>query len=166
MPTDEQEPPVAGPPPRSGPERVADTLAKLRQPVVDVWVSSASVSEDGSLQPYVVPLSLAWIDDRVVLALESDSRTARNITRHRTARLGLGPTRDVVLIDALLDDVIAVDDAPERLAEGFAAQADWDPRTAGAGYVFLVLRPDRIQAWREVDELPGRTLMRSGAWIV
>src|SRR6185437_15112572 len=76
VPIDEQEPPVAGPPPRSGPERVADTLAKLRQPVVDVWVSSASVSEDGSLQPYVVPLSLAWIDDRVVLALESDSRPA------------------------------------------------------------------------------------------
>jgi hypothetical protein len=28
-----------------------------------------------------------------------------------------------------------------------------------------VLRPLRIQAWREVDELPGRTLMRGGAWI-
>jgi hypothetical protein len=30
---------------------------------------------------------------------------------------------------------------------------------------FLVLRPQRVQAWREVDELPGRTLMRDGAWI-
>lgn len=152
-------------PPRSPGQRVTDTLTKLREPAADVWVSSASVSDDGSPQPYVVPLSLAWIDDRVVLALESGSRTARNITRHRTARLGLGPTRDVVLIDALLDDVIPLEDAPQRLADGFAAQADWDPRTAGPGYVFLVLRPDRIQAWREVDELPGRTLMRSGTWI-
>jgi hypothetical protein len=144
---------------------VADALAKLREPVVDAWVSSASVTDDGSAQPYVVPLSLAWIDDRVVLALESSSRTARNITRHGTARLGLGPTRDVVLIDAVLDDVIGVGYASESLAAGFAAQADWDPRTAGPGYVFLILRPDRIQAWREVDELAGRTLMRSGTWI-
>jgi len=31
---------------------------------------------------------------------------------------------------------------------------------------FLVLRPQRIQAWREVDELPGRSLMRGGEWII
>jgi len=28
-----------------------------------------------------------------------------------------------------------------------------------------VLRPVRIQAWREVNELSGRTLMRGGLWI-
>jgi hypothetical protein len=156
---------VTGVPSRSAEQRVADTLAKLRESVTDAWVSSASVSADGSAQPYVVPLSLAWIDDRVVLALESGSRTARNIVRYRNARLGLGPTRDVVLIDAVLDDAIPVVEAPERLAEGFAAQADWDPRTGGPQYVFLVLRPDRIQAWREENELPGRTLMRSGTWV-
>jgi hypothetical protein len=32
--------------------------------------------------------------------------------------------------------------------------------------VFVVLRPDRIQAWREEYELAGRTLMRGGAWLV
>ena len=25
---------------------------------------------------------------------------------------------------------------------------------------------DRIQAWREVNELPGRELMRDGRWLV
>jgi hypothetical protein len=30
---------------------------------------------------------------------------------------------------------------------------------------FLVLRPQRIQAWREANELTGRTLMRSGEWM-
>jgi hypothetical protein len=30
---------------------------------------------------------------------------------------------------------------------------------------FLVLRPLRIQAWREVNGLPGRALMRDGAWL-
>jgi hypothetical protein len=55
------------------------------------------------------------------------------------------------------------DDA--ELGEAYAAQADWDPRTS-SGYVFLVLRPVRIQAWRESDEIAGRTLMRDGAWVV
>lgn len=45
------------------------------------------------------------------------------------------------------------------------AQADWDPRTS-AGYVYFVLRPERIQAWREADETVGRTLMRDGIWLV
>ena len=40
-----------------------------------------------------------------------------------------------------------------------------DPRAAGDPYGFLVLRPERIQAGREVDEIPGRTLMRDGAWL-
>jgi len=45
-------------------------------------------------------------------------------------------------------------------------QADWDPRTAGASHAYLVLRPERIQAWREENELAGRTLMRDGTWLV
>jgi hypothetical protein len=32
--------------------------------------------------------------------------------------------------------------------------------------VFQVLRPRRIQAWRESNEIPGRTLMRDGTWLV
>jgi hypothetical protein len=32
--------------------------------------------------------------------------------------------------------------------------------------VFFVLRPVRIQAWRESNEIPGRTLMRKGRWVV
>ena len=43
-------------------------------------------------------------------------------------------------------------------------QAGWDPRKSGDRMRFLVLRLLRIQAWREVNELPARALMRSGAW--
>jgi hypothetical protein len=100
-----------------------------------------------------------------VLATEADSVTARNITSQRHARLGLGPTRDVVMIDAGLERVYRMDEVPADLARGYAAQADWDPRESGASMVFLVLRPLRIQAWREDDELAGRTLMRDGAWM-
>ena len=150
---------------RSREQRKADTLAKLTAPAADVWVATAAVDADGQASSYLVPLSLAWIDERVVLATEADSVTARNITRQGRARLGLGPTRDVVMIDAELEQAYGLDDVPAGLARGYAAQADWDPRESGGGIQFLVLRPRRIQAWREVNELPGRTLMRDGAWM-
>jgi hypothetical protein len=152
--------------PRSGPERKADTLATLRTPGVDVWVASASVSDSGVARAHLVPLSLAWIDERVVIAVEADSRTARDITAHGTARLALGSTRDVVVIDAVLEAAVDLDSAPAGLADGYAGQADWDPRAARGRFVYLVLRPDRIQAWREVNEIAGRTLMRAGTWTV
>jgi hypothetical protein len=68
------------------------------------------------------------------------------------------------MIDAVLDRAVGVGD-DEALADAYAAQADWDPRGAG-GYLFLVLRPVRVQAWREANEITGRTLMRDGTWSV
>lgn len=153
------------PEPRPREQRIADTLAVLQSPARDAWVASASADDDGAAHPYMVPLSLVWWQERVVLALPEASRTARNIAATGTARLALGHTRDVVLLDAVPEQTVPVADAPTDLAEGYAAQADWDPRTAPDGYVYLVLRPQRIQAWREVDEMPGRTLMRDGAWV-
>jgi hypothetical protein len=154
--------PLVTPEPRDAETRKADTLAKLAAPAADVWVASAA---DGGA--YLVPLSLAWVDGRVVLAAEAGSRTARNVVAARTARLGVGATRDVVMIDAVLESAVPVAEAPAAVAEGYAAQSDWDPREAGSGeYVYLVLRPERIQAWREANELAGRTLMRAGTWLV
>jgi hypothetical protein len=146
-------------------QRRADTLAMLRSPARDAWVSTASAADDGTAEPYLVPLSLAWIDDRVVLALEATSRTGRNLLATGTARLALGGTRDVVMIDTDLERSVRVADAPAEIAEGYAAQADWDPRPGGEHDVYLVLRPRRVQAWREVDELAGRLLMRDGEWV-
>jgi hypothetical protein len=140
--------------------RKADTLAMLATPTIDVWVATASA--EGT--PHLVPLSLAWVEERVVVAVEASSVTARNLTASGTARLAVGPTRDVVMLDAVLETAVdvATDDA---LGTAYAAQADWDPRGA-AGYVFLVLRPVRVQAWREANEIAGRTLMRDGTWLV
>ena len=146
---------------RTREQRKADTLAKLSAPAADVWVATAAAHASA----YLVPLSLAWLDERVVLATDADSVTARNIISQGHARLGLGPTRDVVLIDAELEQVYSLDEVPVGLARGYATQADWDPRESGGQMRFLVLRPQRIQAWREANELPGRTLMRGGAWI-
>ena len=52
-----------------------------------------------------------------------------------------------------------------ELGEAYAGQADWDPRRS-AGFLYVVLRPERVQAWRESDEIAGRTLMRDGEWLV
>ena len=150
--------------PRTREQRRADTLAKLSTRAVDVWVATAGADAGGHVTSYLVPLSLAWIDERVVLATEAGSVTARNILSQRHARLGLGPTRDVVMIDAELEQTYGLEEVAADLAQRYAMQADWDPRNSGAQMRFLVLRPQRIQAWREVNELPGRTLMRGGAW--
>jgi flavin reductase (DIM6/NTAB) family NADH-FMN oxidoreductase RutF len=132
----------------------------LATPAVDVWVATASA--DGA--PYLVPVSLAWVNERLVVAVDGSSPTARNLTSSGKARLAVGPTRDVVMIDAVLQEAVDVTTAV-ALGEAYVAQADWDPR-ASEGYVFLVLRPVRIQAWREVNEIAERTLMRDGRWLV
>jgi hypothetical protein len=146
--------------PRARATRKADSLAMLATKGIDVWVATSSAGG----APHLVPLSLAWVGERVVVAMEASSVTARNLTVSGEARLAVGPTRDVVMIDAELAETIDVAEH-EKLAVAYVSQADWDPR-ASTGYIFVVLRPLRIQAWREANEIPGRTLMRDGRWLV
>jgi hypothetical protein len=56
-----------------------------------------------------------------------------------------------------------VDDDPTK--DAFAAKHSWDPRKESGDYAYFRIVPDRVQAWREVNELPGRTLMRDGVWL-
>lgn len=145
--------------PRELATRIADTRVALSKKGADVWVATASAAGTAHL----IPVSLAWVEERVVIAIRRSSITARNLEFSRSARLGVGPTRDVVIIDAILDGVIPVgDDA--GLHTAFLAQADWNPRES-RGYCYMVLRPQQIQAWREVEEIADRTLMRDGAWL-
>jgi hypothetical protein len=150
-------------PPRTRPERVRDSRTAL-ETSIDVWVATATTGEDGVLRPYLVPLSLAWLDERVVVALPADSRTASGLRAAGTARLAVGSTRDVVMIDAVFERIEPVSEATE-LAERYADRSDWDPREDAGNYVFAVLRPERIQAWRESNELAGRTVMLEGRWL-
>ncbi|WP_205471722.1 pyridoxamine 5'-phosphate oxidase family protein [Nocardioides sp. SYSU D00038] len=145
--------------PRDRATRRADTLARWAESEVDCWVATASPEGVAHL----VPLSLAWTGERLVVAVQESSRTARDLRASGRARVAVGPTRDVTMVDAVLERAVPVgtDDA---LGAAYAAQADWDPRGSD-GYVYLVLRPERVQAWREADEIAGRTLMRDGAWL-
>jgi hypothetical protein len=90
----------------------------------------------------------------------------RNIRSSGQVRLGFGPTRDVVLIDAELIRLIGSgDDSWSETARAYVEQATWDPRNEAEPYVFAILRPRRIQAWRESNELPGKLIMRDGEWL-
>ena len=149
---------VPGPRPRS--QRRRDTEHRLAHDV-DLWVASAS--PDGV--PYLVPLSFDWDGDTLLMATPCGSRTARNLAVGGTVRLALGPTRDVTVIDGVVE-VLDVDALPAQRAEAFARRAGFDPRPLTTPYCWFVVSPRRIQAWREEDELPGRELMRDGQWLV
>jgi Pyridoxamine 5'-phosphate oxidase len=145
-------------PPRPRSARRADTLAKLERHV-DLWVASAD--EDGNA--YLVPLSFHWDGSRLTIATPRSSRTARNLTRAGWARVALGPTRDVVIIEGAVETIaIGVD---PRLEDAHAEAAGFDPREQEQEYVYLRITPREIQAWREANELPGRRLMRDGEWL-
>jgi hypothetical protein len=150
------------PAPRSPDQRKSDALTKLMARHADLWVASAS--PDG--RAHLVPLSFAWNGEHVILATAATAVTTRNLGHAQRARLALGGTRDVVMLDAVLVTQIPLSMAPAEIAERYAAQADWDPRIAGGDYVYTLLRPARIQVWTEAEEIAGRTVMRGGEWLV
>ncbi len=142
--------------PRS--QRIADTLERLRTDV-DLWVASASADGDA----YLVPLSFYWDGATLTIATPRRSATARNLIRAGRARLALGPTRDVVIVEGPVE-AIEMGADPE-LEEAHALAAGFDPRELSEEYIYLRITPSEIQAWREANELEGRNLMRGGAWL-
>src|SRR5580692_1953243 len=144
---------------RSTQQRKADALEKLEKDA-DVWVATGD--EHGIA--HLVPLSLCWHEGKVVVAVESRSRTARNASVSGQARLALGPSRDVVMIDATAA-IVACSSADPALASAYRDRTGWAPGANGGEWVFILLQPTAMQVWREVDEIAGRTVMRDGAWL-
>lgn len=48
----------------------------------------------------------------------------------------------------------------------FVAHTGFDPCALATPYRWFRISPRRIQAWREVNEMPDRELMRDGRWLV
>jgi hypothetical protein len=147
---------VTLPEPRDPVQRKGDALHRLDHDI-DLWVATASA--DGV--PYLVPLSFHWDGGALWLATLLNGPTGRNLAGGRT-KVSLGTTRDVVLVDAQAELVVEPDLA---VLDAFAARTGFDPRD-DAGYGYFRLVPQRLQAWREENELTGRTLMRDGDWLV
>lgn len=144
--------------PRDLGQRKEDALGKLANDA-DIWVATASASGE----PCLVPLSFAWVDERILLVTARGHRTARNIAASGAARLALGPTRDVVSF-AGEAEIVESSALSDEDGKGYAARTGWDPR-ADESMVWIVFRPRRIQAWRELDELAERTIMEGGRWL-
>lgn len=135
-------------------ERVSDAKHRLGSDH-DLWITTAA---DG--HPWLVPLSFHWNDEAVLMATVRKSPTYRNLAAGGTARLALGHTRDVLMLDGEVD-------LPDRLADADAeavmSASGYDPRTnADTAYIRFV--PRRAQAWRNVEEIEARTIMRDGQW--
>jgi len=141
--------------PRSQQQRKQDTLGRLESDV-DVWIATADTAGNG----YLLPLSFLWDGKGVIVSTPRSSTTGRNLSRGGRVRVGVGDLRDVTMIDGTAELV-----RDERTMDAFVAKHGWDPRKEDGDYAYFRIVPDRVQAWREVNELPGRTLMRDGGWL-
>jgi hypothetical protein len=144
------------PAPSLPPQRRRDTEHRLTH---DIDVRVASASADGG--PYPVPLSFDWDGEALLVVTPTDGPIGRwYLATTRTVRLGLcvhdrGRSRG-------LRDRRAAAAAGDR----FAARLGFDRRSLAAPYRWFRISPCRIQAWREVNELPDRELMRDGRRFV
>jgi hypothetical protein len=143
---------------RDTPQRIQD-VRNLLQRERDAWVPSASTTGDA----YIIPLSFSWDGELLTLATPRASRTARNLRRAGRARIALGTTLDVVIVDGPLTETCAADAG--SFADDHARAVGFDAREQAEPYVFFRLAPDRIQTWRNPAELPGRDVMRDGRWL-
>ena len=147
---------MSTPGPRTAAQRLRGTLHRLQHDV-DGWVATAS--PDGV--PCMVPLSFRWDGATLLLATPGSNPTARNVVAGSLVRIGVGATRDVVLVEGT-GERVEVD-----VAEGaaFAEKSGLVSRPL-KGLVWLRIRPHLVQAWCEADEIAGRDLMREGRWLV
>jgi nitroimidazol reductase NimA-like FMN-containing flavoprotein (pyridoxamine 5'-phosphate oxidase superfamily) len=141
-------------------QRKLDTLRLLEQEI-DAWVSTA---DPGSGTPYLVPLSFLWDGTTLLLATFRTSPTARNLQVTGTVRIGLGATRDVVLVVGTAEAIETTEISSET-GDAFAAKTGFDPRRSTSPFLYFRVTPVQIQAWREENELANRTIMRDGMWI-
>jgi len=152
---------MSNPPARNAKQRKQDTLTRLEHDE-DVWVSTADA--DGGA-PYLVPLSFLWDGATLLLATPAASPTGRNLRATGKVRLGIGPTRDVVMIDGAVRTLEPAE-LSEDVGDAFAARTGFDPRRLTTAYLYFRVTPRRVQAWREANEIAGRDLMREGEWLV
>ncbi|WP_261717468.1 pyridoxamine 5'-phosphate oxidase family protein [Streptomyces sp. FZ201] len=146
--------------PRTPERRKRDLLRRL-ETEMDIWVPTA----DADGVPCLVPLWFVRHEECLWLATRPATPTGRNLREGRRARLALGDTLDVVLIDGDAE-MYGVDEVPADAAAAFLAKTGWDPRADEAPYVFFRVRPRTVQARNGEHEMRGRFLLRDGNWLV
>jgi len=144
---------------RTTAERIAETRQRLNNDE-NVWIATASL---GGV-PHLVPLSLTWDGEAILVATRTNTPTVRNALASGRARATLDSAADVVLLDT--DAAVSpFTHAGADQAAAYVARVGWDPRNQDGEWSLLRLTPRRVQAWNSVSETDGRTIMRDGAWI-
>ncbi|NDL56854.1 pyridoxamine 5'-phosphate oxidase family protein [Phytoactinopolyspora mesophila] len=144
--------------PRAAQQRKADTLRRLEKGG-DAWIATGD--ENGNA--HLVPLSSYWDGSALIIYSPTKSITARNLRRGGRVRAGVGPTRDVTIIEGHAE--LLSDDERTSLDDAIVPIYEWDARQSPNHQMFRIV-PRRIQAWREENEIEGRDLMRDGQWLV
>lgn len=141
---------------RSTAQRIADTCRRLEHDT-DAWLASGN--GDG---PWLVPLSFVWHGGKLLFATDASTPTGERVAVLPSVRVALGHTRDVVVVDgeATLTPSTKLGADEVRL---YRSKHGSDPRTWADSIIRV--RPVRIQAWREENELAGRLIMRDGVWL-
>ncbi|MFI6317066.1 pyridoxamine 5'-phosphate oxidase family protein [Nonomuraea sp. NPDC050556] len=147
------------PPARTKTQRRIDTLYRLEHDI-DCWVATA----DAGGAPYMMPLSFLWDNETLLLSTNAANPTARNLVANGAARIGIGLTRDVILIEGAAETLDPAELSQEE-GDAFAVKTGFDPRALKSPYLYFRVRPLRLQAWREVNELEERDLIVDGVWV-
>jgi nitroimidazol reductase NimA-like FMN-containing flavoprotein (pyridoxamine 5'-phosphate oxidase superfamily) len=140
-------------------QRRRDTESLLTSETT-AWVATA-----GPRGAHMIPLLFLWDGAMLTLATDGSSATVTNLRHHRNVRMAIGHPYDLAMIDAATE-LIPAAEIGQAAGDLFASmlRGGPDPR-ATPGYVYIQATPVRIQAWRHVAELHGRTLMRHGTWL-
>src|SRR5664280_1002674 len=148
--------PVVVAAPRSVEQRILHTRKRLELDI-DAWVATS-----GPDRPWLVPLSFLLYHDRLLFATSANSPTVVNIARVALIRVALDGVRDVVIVDGQAELESSTALSSDEI-QAYLNKHGSDPRTWAD--TVIALTPTRIQAWREENEIAGRTIMRNGAWV-
>jgi hypothetical protein len=107
---------------------------------------------------YAQPLDV----EALLTATPTDSPTGTNLAAIRAVWLGPGHTRDASLIEGEVE-VPEIDPLPQQRGDRFAARTGFESRARATPYRWFRISPRGIHAWREVNELRDRELMRNRA---
>lgn len=137
-------------------QRIVDTLRRLDEDT-DAWVASTDAE-----RPWLAPLSFLWHDGYLLFATSSSTPTASNARTVPLVRVALGHPRDVVIIQGHASTCGPADVADEEI-EKYQTKHGSNPRDWADS--FIRVRPVRILAWRESNEIARRLLMTAGIWL-
>jgi general stress protein 26 len=147
--------------PAIAPRPLAERREAARQKLLThhrLWLATGS---DGH-GAHLIPVSFIWVNEHLTMATLARSRTMANLRGNPRARVAIGHPDDVVIVEGDVS-IVDVADIDATVADRYA-KVSHDPRSM-PGFLYLYLRPDRIQVWNGFHEYGGRTVMVDGDWL-